>query len=449
MDGGGLYSCKVIQVACGKNHMAVITDTGELFTWGDNRCSQLGLTSTITSTSSESSSAMVLHSSTSQPPPVPVPVPVPVPISVDTSSILSYSFYGRATPSVNTATVTTPSPTIPIPPPITIPPIASTSQKTQYLSTYSSYNTNNSSEKYLPKITYSTPLSSKMSLELETISSCSPILIKHLRDKKLISIVCGAYHTLCLSDEGDLYSWGRCSNGRLGQHPDSLLTSDNLIGSVDIVNAPYNWVAQEFELFHASSNSASLSSSASSSSSSSSSSSTSPKRKPPVGLIRADSIDNKNVKVLPPPSNDDYFSFASIYAAAVPKSEITSDPKGDGPSVISNYYGQGTVSSDSETDDKGIITDGIPSQANSLLSPTKLIDTSHRLTNGLTPIGTPSLPRSLMFPNKVTCISAGYAHSLAVTACGAVFTWGCGTHGRLGHGSHCDEHYPRQVFSLF
>jgi alpha-tubulin suppressor-like RCC1 family protein len=45
----------------------------------------------------------------------------------------------------------------------------------------------------------------------------------------------------------------------------------------------------------------------------------------------------------------------------------------------------------------------------------------------------------------VICIAAGFAHSLAVTARGTVFSWGCGTNGRLGHGSHCDEYIPRQI----
>ena len=45
-------------------------------------------------------------------------------------------------------------------------------------------------------------------------------------------------------------------------------------------------------------------------------------------------------------------------------------------------------------------------------------------------------------------VSAGEAHSAAVTVDGNVFTWGTGSHGRLGHDSVLDEPMPRIVASL-
>ncbi|CAM9941811.1 unnamed protein product, partial [Hapterophycus canaliculatus] len=45
-------------------------------------------------------------------------------------------------------------------------------------------------------------------------------------------------------------------------------------------------------------------------------------------------------------------------------------------------------------------------------------------------------------------IAAGWRHSVAVTAAGAVFVWGCGSEGRLGLGSHADAATPRQVRAL-
>jgi hypothetical protein len=45
-------------------------------------------------------------------------------------------------------------------------------------------------------------------------------------------------------------------------------------------------------------------------------------------------------------------------------------------------------------------------------------------------------------------IAAGGSHSLCVTKDGAVFSWGCGADGRLGHGSHSDEMLPRQVRAM-
>lgn len=49
-----------------------------------------------------------------------------------------------------------------------------------------------------------------------TVFSPAPRLINKLANKKIISIACGMYHTLALSDIGDLYSWGRGFEGQLG-----------------------------------------------------------------------------------------------------------------------------------------------------------------------------------------------------------------------------------------
>ena len=42
-----------------------------------------------------------------------------------------------------------------------------------------------------------------------TVFSAAPRPINKLNNKKIISIACGMYHTLALSDIGDVYSWGR------------------------------------------------------------------------------------------------------------------------------------------------------------------------------------------------------------------------------------------------
>ena len=44
-----------------------------------------------------------------------------------------------------------------------------------------------------------------------------PRKVISLRNVVVTSIACGAYHCLCLSDRGVVYSWGRAANGRLGQ----------------------------------------------------------------------------------------------------------------------------------------------------------------------------------------------------------------------------------------
>ena len=48
----------------------------------------------------------------------------------------------------------------------------------------------------------------------------------------------------------------------------------------------------------------------------------------------------------------------------------------------------------------------------------------------------------------VTSIAAGDAHSLAVDQMGAVWSWGCAALGQLGHGDSVDVLVPRQIMSL-
>jgi len=43
------------------------------------------------------------------------------------------------------------------------------------------------------------------------------------------------------------------------------------------------------------------------------------------------------------------------------------------------------------------------------------------------------------------CVSAGLAHSLALSLDGSVFSWGCGREGLLGHGDEASTGKPRQV----
>ena len=66
--------------------------------------------------------------------------------------------------------------------------------------------------------------------------------------------------------------------------------------------------------------------------------------------------------------------------------------------------------------------------------------------------GQPFVPRpkslSALASMHVSHISAGRAHSLAVTEQGALYTWGCGKDGKLGHGGVEAEWLPRRVSSM-
>jgi alpha-tubulin suppressor-like RCC1 family protein len=66
--------------------------------------------------------------------------------------------------------------------------------------------------------------------------------------------------------------------------------------------------------------------------------------------------------------------------------------------------------------------------------------------------GQPFVPRpksvSALAAMHVTHVAAGRAHSLAVTEQGALYTWGCGKDGKLGHGGLQAEWLPRRVSSM-
>ena len=49
---------------------------------------------------------------------------------------------------------------------------------------------------------------------------------------------------------------------------------------------------------------------------------------------------------------------------------------------------------------------------------------------------------------RVVALAAGYAHGMAVTSAGALYTWGMGDGGKLGHGDDHDQHTPKQVEAL-
>ena len=58
-----------------------------------------------------------------------------------------------------------------------------------------------------------------------------------------------------------------------------------------------------------------------------------------------------------------------------------------------------------------------------------------------------TLPLHVALPTwqRVLAVSAGFAHSLALTADGAVWSWGAGGGGKLGHGDEQSQLLPKKI----
>jgi alpha-tubulin suppressor-like RCC1 family protein len=258
------HDVRVKHLACGKSHMLAVTEAGELFSWGDNRCGQLGL-----------------HTSQD-------------PIDVI------------------------------------------------YVDTVGSPVRGGGAE----------PLSNQKSKSESSTTNMGPSLVTSLSHVKVKSVACGAYHSLCLTADGKVYSWGRCANGRLGQFSSSPNVPDHAVGRPGLVRC--NWKVNRYEC-----------------------------------------IDGEYVW------DKEYMKKARATNLPIPNK-----------------------------------------QQQSIATPTKLRSSSSSSPRE----SSKSINQSVGV--KIVGIAAGFSHSIAITECGAVFTWGCGVYGRLGHGGHCDESLPKQIKSL-
>jgi Regulator of chromosome condensation (RCC1) repeat len=344
------------QVACGSSFMVALSEGGDLFAWGDNRCVQLGVSASapVTPCARPYSGA-----GTGYPGSPPILQSYFSPSSSSQSPFTSDS--GRVEASRTGAAPCDP--------------------EGNSLSTSTSQ------------------LSNSISTDLKTVMSCRPVLIESLRQVRVTAVACGALHSLCVSEEGQVYSWGRAAGGRLGQLPDRVGIPDNAVGRPALVRS--SWETIDFDLFPPSS-----------------------KPSPEPNMLSA--------------RMEDYYSFSSAAVNGVQPYETESDHD----SIADERTSQRrptTIPFFKGGRDSRPSTTHIPTTSS---SSSTYIQTSQEMLNSFPPTPRASSPSSL---NRVVCISAGFRHSLAVTACGGVFSWGCGTHGRLGHGSHCDEYLPRQV----
>ena len=50
----------------------------------------------------------------------------------------------------------------------------------------------------------------------DTRARSRPVLITHISSKQIVSVVCGSYHTLAITSDCKVYSWGWGVHGQLG-----------------------------------------------------------------------------------------------------------------------------------------------------------------------------------------------------------------------------------------
>jgi len=67
---------------------------------------------------------------------------------------------------------------------------------------------------------------------------------------------------------------------------------------------------------------------------------------------------------------------------------------------------------------------------------------------GVTRLNTPTRLSSSLGEERAVSVSVGYYHSLALTADGAVWSWGLGGDGRLGHGDGQSQLLPKKIEAL-
>ena len=65
--------------------------------------------------------------------------------------------------------------------------------------------------------------------------------------------------------------------------------------------------------------------------------------------------------------------------------------------------------------------------------------------DGVPQLNTPTRLPSPLGGERAVSVAAGAGHSLALTASGSVWSWGRGEDGKLGHGDRQSQPLPRQV----
>jgi alpha-tubulin suppressor-like RCC1 family protein len=211
-----------------------------------------------------------------------------------------------------------------------------------------------------------------------------PKVIDELRGIPIIQVACGAQHSMALTEDGHVFAWGACANGRLGLGPqleeDQLLPvkiptfADSAISFIACGSDSSGAVAETGELYT-------------------------------WGLGNYGNLGHGT-------TNDESLpKWVKWFAEQESQEDVVA-------------VSMGAKHSLAITDAKAVYSWGFGGNGRLGLG-----DFSGQLV--------PNKVQALAGKRTIQC-AAGEAHSCAVTDQGGIFTWGSGNHGRLGHGEQTD-----------
>ena len=245
---------KIRDIACGGGHMLAVTDFGELYSWGDNRCAQLGVTGagvagegggspergagagagpglrsistdrgfSLSSSGSSSSSNSSSSSGGAQSPGFGSSLGTIGPGGVASRTLSPGGSAGGASPTSSMGAMS---------------PMSSSGNLS------SNTGLSGSAIGGLGGTIGGMSASAYRTTDLSTVMASVP----HLVDvHRVVAVACGAYHSICLSHDTTnqgggscVYSWGRVAGGRLGQFRDKLDIPDNAVGRPAVVRCSW------------------------------------------------------------------------------------------------------------------------------------------------------------------------------------------------------------------
>lgn len=209
--------------------------------------------------------------------------------------------------------------------------------------------------------------------------------MKKLRDTRIVSAACGDGFTVAVSEDGRLYSWGVAEYGQLGHHEQVLTVEPKMISGYD--NVKFVSVACGTHHVLAISDSGSMWS---------------------WGNGEAGQLGHGNTHSLPRPKQIVTLSNVKLIKAAA-SNEMSYGLTSEG-NLYSWGQGQG-----GELGHGDMKTYTIP----------KMISTFGNV--------------------KIVAIAAGFSHSVAVSDSGRLYSWGWGSHYKLGHGDTKSRATPTLV----